>query len=370
MSEVTYTKLSLFTVIIHTYNRPEFLRETMEAILNQTYDNLEIIIIDNGSTEKTKEYLYEYKTRDKRVNLLRFEKNKFRWDDPHLSIDVCYNAALKMSTGDYIWHQEDDDIISEDYIEKMVNLFNGHSECISAAGLAVNMDSEGNIEQNEIYSRKSNYRSRYMPGHLLALQSLNKKNILFKAPGQIFSFKREALLRYGGFHRAYPQHQIYGIVPFGVTGFDETAHFFWRKHKEQLNLVLLSRGWIGTKELFSMITDLSIEDKWKVFGEDTAKYVVTQIERNQTRTAAVCFVMNLFDFKIKGSLYILRDIWYKSYFWLFITGFILRRIHIVSKIKHIIKFMMKPVMNTIDKFFPRLITRSVLLNNIYLKVNR
>ena len=152
-----YKKTPLFTIIVHTYNRPEFLSETAKAILNQTYDNLEIIFIDNGATEKTKEYLYEYQSKDKRVKLLHFEENQFRWHDPLRYIDVCFNSALEMSTGNYIWHQDDDDIIAEDYIEKMVDLFQGHPDCISAAGLPVNMDIERNIWTSDIYERKSNF---------------------------------------------------------------------------------------------------------------------------------------------------------------------------------------------------------------------
>tara|TARA_Y100000310_G_scaffold317219_1_gene369837 strand:- start:922 stop:2049 length:1128 start_codon:yes stop_codon:yes gene_type:complete len=373
-SEISYIKPPLFTVIVHTYYRPELLRESTDAILNQTYDNLEIILIDDGSTEETKKQLYEYQKKDKRVKLLHFEVNQFRWDDPHRIIDVCFNDALEMSTGDYIWHQDDDDMLAEDYIEKMVALFQGHPDCISAAGLPVNMDINGNIRKDEIFERVSNCRPRYMPGRIIALQHLGGNRTIFKAPGQIFSFERKALLKHGGFHKAYEHHQLYGIVPFGITGFDETAYFYWRRHEGQLNKKLSSQGWIGTKEIFSMVEDLNIEDKWRVFGVNTAKYVVTQIERNQTRTAAFWFVRNLFNFRLKGSLSIFRDIWYKPHFWLFIPGIILRRMHIISKIKSMIKsmikFMIKSMMNTIDKKFPRLKKRSVLFNKIFLKVNR
>jgi len=318
-----YKKPPLFTVIVHTYNRPEFLSETAKAILNQTYDNLEIIFIDNGATEKTKEYLYEYQSKDKRVKLLHFEENQFRWYDPLRYIDVCFNSALEMSTGNYIWHQDDDDIIAEDYIEKMVDLFQGHPDCISAAGLPVNMDIERNIWTSDIYERKSNYRSRYMSGHILALEyirNLRRGTPLFSAPGQIFSFRRDALKKYGRFHKAYETHHLYGIVPFGVTGFDETAYFYWRRHVGQLNTSLSSKGWIGTRELSSMINDLNIENKWKIFGNDTAKYVVRSIKREQATLAAYWFSRNLVTRNLTGSIKILKDTWKQGKFWIHIPN--------------------------------------------------
>ncbi len=374
----------MFSIILHTYFRPHFLEQSVRAILNQTYDNLEIILIDNGSTEETKELLYEYQKKDKRVKLLHFEVNQFRWDDPHYLIDVCYNAALEMSTGDYIWHQDDDDFIAEDYIEKMVNLFQGNSECISAAGLAVSIDIKGNVKKNEIYERKSNYRPQYMPGHILALECLKRKNAIYSSPGQIFSFKRDVLIKSGGFHKTYEYHQLYGIIPFGITGFDETAYFFWRRHEGQLNIKLSSQGRIGTKEIFSMVEDLNTEDKWSVFGADTARYVVNQIERNQIRVAANWFVINLFALRVKGSLKILKDIWCKIYFWLYVPSFFWKHIIIIMsrtknifknifsliKLKSLIKFIIKPIINVTQEKWPRLKKRSVLFNKIFLKVNR
>ena len=120
---VSQDRFPLFTVILHTYYRPFFLKKSVEAIQNQTYENLDIILIDDGATEETKELLYEYNRNDKRIKLLHFVENQFRRDNPHRIIDICFNAALEMSTGDYVWHQDDDDVIAKDYIEKMVKLF-------------------------------------------------------------------------------------------------------------------------------------------------------------------------------------------------------------------------------------------------------
>ena len=351
---MSYIKPTLFTVILHTYFRPDLLKESVKAILNQTYDNLEVILIDDGSTEETKEQLYEYQNKDKRVKLLHFKENQFTWDDPQNIIEPCFNTALEMSTGDYIWHQDDDDIIAEDYLEKMVDLFQGHTECISAAGLTVSMDKEGNIWENEISNRKSNYRSRYMPGHILALEFLRGKGPLFASPGQIFSFKRDVLLKYGGFHRAYEFHHLYGVLPFGITGFDETAYFYWRRHEGQMNIALSSRGWVGTKELFSMIDDHDIENKWKVFGDNTARNVVRKIKKHQVKIAANWFVINLYSLRINGAIKILRDTWRHLSFWSFLPGRLWQEnrkffTKAYSFPIRVMKYILRPVINPIRR---------------------
>jgi len=306
----------LFTAIIHTYFRPQLLRKSLDALLNQTYDNLEVIAIDDGATEETKDCLTEYQNKDSRLKIINFKENQFRENDPHRIIEVCFNAALEMAKGKYIWHQDDDDIISLDYLEKMQKLFKNNNDCISAAGLPISMDINDKINQNEIINRKSNYRPKYMPGHILALQSLKKNQISFSAPGQIFSFRKDALIKYGKFHKSYEPHHLYGIVPFGITGFDESAHFYWRRHSGQINISLSSKGWIGTRELFSMIDDLNIENKWKAFGNNTAKYVVRSIKRQQAYVAAYWFSINLVTLNLTASIKILLDIWRQATFWI------------------------------------------------------
>jgi glycosyltransferase involved in cell wall biosynthesis len=315
---MTVRKPKLFTVILHTYNRPHYLKISVDALLNQTYDNLEIILIDDGAKKETKECLYEFERKDKRVKLLHYKENQFRYDDPHRIIYVCFNDALKMSTGNYVWHQDDDDVLAEDYIEKMVNLFQGNLECISAAGLPVSIDANGKILISEIYDRKSNYRPRYMSGRHLCLECLKGKNNLFSSPGQIFSFDRDILIKYGGFHASYEYHQLYGIVPFGITGFDDSAYLYWRRHEGQLNKKLSSKGWIGTKEVLSMIDDIDLRKKWSVYGANTASWVVHKIKTHQAYTAAMWFGRSVLSMRFIAAIKIIRDIWFLPSFWLYL----------------------------------------------------
>ena len=98
-----------FTIILLTYNRPGFLRQSASAVLEQTYDNLEIILINDGATVETRELLHELESKDKRIRLLHFKENQYSPSDPHRMFAACFNPALEMSTGNYIWHQDADD---------------------------------------------------------------------------------------------------------------------------------------------------------------------------------------------------------------------------------------------------------------------
>ena len=302
----------VFTIIMDTYYRPTLLKEAVEALFRQTYDNLEIILVNNGATPETIEYLHEVAALDQRVKLVHFKENQFSFDEPLKMIRVCFNAGLEVATGDYVWYQSDDDIIADDYAEKMIALFKGNPDCITAAGLPVSVDINGNVRKDMV--RSENFRPRYMSGHLMALDSL-RKGKMFSAPGTIFTIKREVLVKAGGYHSMVELSQLYGIVPFGVTGFDETAILYWRRHPGQLNKMLNKRGHVFAPLEISLLRDWQIEKRWQVFGRDVAREVVTTITKNIWTGPALWFYINLFFLRARASLRIIRQSWKYLYFW-------------------------------------------------------
>ena len=290
-----------------TYYRPAMLKNAYEAIASQTYEKLEIILINNGATPETIEYLNEVNSKDKRVKLINYTENQFSWDEPTKMIRVCLNDALNQSCGDLIWYQADDDYIASDYIERMVLLFEGNSECITAAGLPIGVEKNGEIIEG---IRVTNYRPRYMPGHVLATDTLNhhssRNSTMFGAPGTIFTIKKEFLLKAGGFHPALEISQLYGIVPFGVTGFDEEALFYWRKHDSQLNKILDEKGKKPFGNLDNLLRDWDIESNWQQINSDTAKYVVKKLQNNHCKECAAWFVSYFYRLKIIHSMRIVK----------------------------------------------------------------
>lgn len=100
------------SVVIPVYNAEKFLDKCLNHLICQTYKNLEIIIVDDGSTDGTPKLCREYVRRDKRIKLLR-QKNA--------GPSVALNAGMDAATGDYIHFHDHDDFINLDYYEKMVN---------------------------------------------------------------------------------------------------------------------------------------------------------------------------------------------------------------------------------------------------------
>ena len=101
----------LVSVIIPVYNVEKYIEKCLDSVLAQTYDNLEILLIDDGSTDKSGAICAEYAGKDKRIHLIR-QKNGGAY--------VARNNGLKHSTGDYLSFVDPDDYIANNYIEKMM----------------------------------------------------------------------------------------------------------------------------------------------------------------------------------------------------------------------------------------------------------
>ena len=306
----------LFTVILDTYYRPKLLKQAVDAIRRQTYDNLEIILINNGATPETIEYLYFAAKDDERIKLIHFEENQYHPNDPLRMLDVCLNVGLHKAKGDYIFYQSDDDWISDNYVKKMVSLFLGHPECTTAAGLPVAVYENGTVISTA--ERTNNLRSRYMLGHEVALDKLRGGH-MFSAPGSIFSIKTEVLRQSGGFHRNLDKSHLYGIVPFGVTGFDETAVLHWRRHGAQLNVQLAESGKVWIKDLENWLSEWDIEGKWQIFGFTIAHEVINKLLQMQIRSTAIWFVLHLLQGRPKVCAIMLRQIGKSGHMYKFIT---------------------------------------------------
>ncbi len=98
------------SVIIPVYNAEPYLRECMDSIVNQTLKNIEIICVDDGSTDMSSKILKEYEKKDFRVKVIT-QKNK--------GAGVARNVAIKIARGKYFVFVDSDDYAEPDYLELM-----------------------------------------------------------------------------------------------------------------------------------------------------------------------------------------------------------------------------------------------------------
>lgn len=99
------------TVIVPMYNVERYLRQCLDSIVNQTYKNLEILLIDDGSPDKCGEICDEYSQKDMRIRVTH-KKNG--------GLSAAWNDGLEMATGDWIAFVDSDDWLDLDYFETLL----------------------------------------------------------------------------------------------------------------------------------------------------------------------------------------------------------------------------------------------------------
>ncbi len=147
------------SILLPTYNVESYIEEAVLSILNQSYRNLELIIVDDFSTDNTYEILKKLCQKDDRIKLYRNEAN----------MKICYtlNKALEYSCGEFIARMDGDDISEYDRIEKQIDFFKKNPQ-VDLVGMST-------IGINEVGTELS--RIRYIQSY-----NLLKKAALIASP--------------------------------------------------------------------------------------------------------------------------------------------------------------------------------------------
>jgi len=101
------------------FNCENTVAETLDSILSQTYENWELIICDDGSTDHTYEIVSKYAEKDKRIKLIKNNQNS--------GLPKTLNNCLKYCIGDYIMRHDGDDLMVLNRIEKQVDYMHTHN---------------------------------------------------------------------------------------------------------------------------------------------------------------------------------------------------------------------------------------------------
>lgn len=178
-------KQPLVSVIIPCYNGEKFISEAIESVLNQTYQNWELIIVDDGSKDKSKEIIRQYCATDNRITYIQHKKNK--------GIPFARNTGIKNSNGEYIaLLDQDDKWLPKKLAMQLDKFYMSKHEIGLVFGNINTVDSYGNV----IYKAK-NIKINF--------ETINQRNLIIHLflnpfiPSITVMFKRKCLKEVGGF---------------------------------------------------------------------------------------------------------------------------------------------------------------------------
>ena len=103
----------MISIIIPAYNAADYLAQTIESVLNQTYSDFELILIDDGSTDRTREIIKDYQCKDARIKYFYKENG---------GVSSARNLGLQKATGDFVSFLDSDDLWDRRFLES-INCF-------------------------------------------------------------------------------------------------------------------------------------------------------------------------------------------------------------------------------------------------------
>lgn len=138
--DMTNLNNPLLSVTIPVFNMEAYLSRCMDSLLSQQYRNIEIIAVDDGSTDRSLEILNNYAKKDKRIHVIH-QENK--------GLVAARETALKVANGEYISFLDPDDWIDADYYYGLISFMEEECLDIGIGGFVINYDDE----QKSIFKR-------------------------------------------------------------------------------------------------------------------------------------------------------------------------------------------------------------------------
>lgn len=130
----------LISVIIPIYNVEKYLEKCINSVINQSYNDLEIILVDDGSKDRCGEICEEYKIKDSRIKVIHKENG---------GLSDARNAGIRVAKGDYIAFLDSDDFIHIDFYKVLMSLMSEYDADIAQCELLrVNEDEIFNVSNN------------------------------------------------------------------------------------------------------------------------------------------------------------------------------------------------------------------------------
>lgn len=193
--ESEMTEKPLVSVIINCYNGEKYLREAIDSVIAQTYENWELVFWDNQSTDSTREIVESYKN----------PKIRYFYAPEHTPLGEARNLAVEKANGEYINFLDADDVWSANKLEEQVKLIvPGEVELVYTP---FKLKLEGNVDEHmiEVFFQLFTLQDKRVADY----------NVLLKSNFIVFSsvlLKKELYKEIGGINKDFRQYEDYELL--------------------------------------------------------------------------------------------------------------------------------------------------------------
>lgn len=137
----------LVSIVIPNYNYERFIAKALDSALSQTYENVEIVVVDDCSSDRSVELISSYISRGEPIHFFQNKSNR--------GVVDTHNRCIKLSHGEYIVVLSSDDYLHPDFVKEMVEVLDQHPTAAMAASDIWYVDNEDAITASESFYPKS-----------------------------------------------------------------------------------------------------------------------------------------------------------------------------------------------------------------------
>lgn len=201
------------TIIVPVYNVETYLRQCLDSVINQTFKEIEIIVVNDGSTDGSLKICEEYAKKDKRIIVIN-KKNG--------GLSDARNCGLKIAKAKYIGFVDSDDYIKSDFYEKMY-------DAIQKSGVDIVVSSIIKVDNCGNYLYRSGYSKEGTISNLIAMKSmLNARGISNSVCNKLFKrelFSEEPFPVGKLYEDEYVTYRIIDQCPY-IYNLNSTAYYY------------------------------------------------------------------------------------------------------------------------------------------------
>ena len=269
------------SVIVPVYNAEKYLDQCLSSITKQSYKNLEIIVIDDGSTDNSPKLCDIWKSKDSRVTIIKQENG---------GAGVARNTGIKKATGTYICFLDSDDYMDKSTIEKCVKAMEEVQADAVVCG-SNRLSEDGKINPIPMKNKKLIYKEKEVQEQLLAsfftgskgsgvsvwgkfyrLDIIKDNHLLFQSEREIYS--EDALFNLSYFAKVSSAVIVPENLLYHLENADSISHSYQEERESKKDIFLLEALKIVEKEQMAESVSFHIQARYHAYVMNSLKQIM------------------------------------------------------------------------------------------------
>ncbi|MFD1334542.1 glycosyltransferase family 2 protein [Oceanobacillus iheyensis] len=273
----------LISVIIPVYNVDEYIEECLNSVLNQTYKNIEIIVVNDGSTDNSLGIIEEYALKNENIKIFSQE---------NMGQSVARNQGMKMANGKYIYFLDSDDYILPETFQELIEIMEENNLDL------IRFAAESFVDKidRSVTSKQYNFKKFYDENKVYSKEEFLELNFQTFTPSPVlYMLKKDVLVKNNIFYKPGIIHEdeLFTLEVFLNSNLTMYKPKFYYKRRYRPNSTMTNETIAGREKSFN--SRCIILDELNKMLENYTNQLEVKLIRKRIRSVTTALVYNYQD---------------------------------------------------------------------------